>query len=245
MDRHNPQPSLEDRLEFRQLLAGRDFAQGDPIAAQMVNFSYLIGDRTTREAVLVDPCYAVGELVSLAEKDGFRIVGALATHYHPDHVGGDLFGEQLEGVRELLTRCPCKVHVQRPEAAWVKRITGCSDSDLALHDSGDTVMVGQIPIQLIHTPGHTPGSQCFLVQNRLVAGDTLFLQGCGRTDLPGGDPRQLYLSLSQKLAKVPDDAILFPGHLYDPRPHASLGETRRSNFVFKPKTEAEWMSMFG
>ena len=100
-------------------------------------------------------------------------------------------------------------------------------------------------LQLIHTPGHTPGSQCFLVQNRLIAGDTLFLQGCGRTDLPGGDPRQLYLSLSQKLAKVPDSAILYPGHLYDPRASASLGETRRSNFVFKPKTEAEWLSMFG
>jgi glyoxylase-like metal-dependent hydrolase (beta-lactamase superfamily II) len=245
MDRHTPHTSLEDRLEFRQLLAGRDYAKGDPIAAQMVNFSYLIGDRISKEAVLVDPCYAVGDLVRQAESDGYRIVGALATHYHPDHVGGDLFGHQLEGVRELLTRCPCKVHVQRPEATWVKRMTGCSDSDLSLHDSGDVVMVGEIPIQLIHTPGHTPGSQCFLVQNRLVAGDTLFLQGCGRTDLPGGDPRQLYLSLSQKLAKVPDDAILFPGHLYDPRPHASLGETRASNFVFKPKTEAEWLSMFG
>ena len=245
MDRHNPHPSLEDRLYFRQLLAGRDFAKGDPIAAQMVNFSYLVGDSVTKEAMIVDPCYATDDLVDLAEQDGMKVVGALATHYHQDHVGGDLFGEQLEGVRELITRCSCKVHVQRLEVPWVKRVTGVSDSDLAQHDSGDIVKVGEIPIQLIHTPGHTPGSQCFLVQNRLIAGDTLFLQGCGRTDLPGGDPRQLYLSLSQKLAKVPDSAILYPGHLYDPRASASLGETRRSNFVFKPKTEAEWLSMFG
>ncbi|MBM4062363.1 MAG: MBL fold metallo-hydrolase [Planctomycetes bacterium] len=245
MDRHDTHPSLEDRLYFRQLLAGRDFAAGDPIAAQMVNFTYLVGDRVTKEALLVDPCYAVGELVDLAAADGYRIAGALATHYHPDHVGGDLFGHELQGVRELLERCPCKVHVQRTEAAWLKRTTGCGDSDLALHDSGDVLSVGAIPIRLIHTPGHTPGSQCFLVQNRLVAGDTLFLQGCGRTDLPGGDPRQLYLSLTQKLAKVPDDAVLFPGHLYDPRPSAKLGETRRSNFVFKPETEAEWLAMFG
>ncbi|MBX3463071.1 MAG: MBL fold metallo-hydrolase [Planctomycetes bacterium] len=245
MDRHAPTPALEDRLEFRQLLAGRDFAQGDPIAAQMVNFTYLIGDKQTKEALLVDPCYAVGELVDLAERDGYRVVGALATHYHPDHVGGDLFGHQLEGVRELLTRCACPVHVQRAEAPWVQRVTGCSPSDLVLHDSGDVVQVGAIPITLIHTPGHTPGSQCFLVQNRLVAGDTLFLQGCGRTDLPGGDPRQLYLSLTQKLAKVPDSAVLYPGHLYDPRPHASLGETRRSNFVFQPKSEQEWLRLFG
>lgn len=245
MDRHAQGSGLEDRLYFRQLLAGRDFAVGDPIAAQMVNFVYLIGDRQQRQAVVVDPCYAVRELVGLAAQDGMAITGALATHYHPDHVGGDLFGHPLQGVRELLTAIPCQVHVQRTEAPWVKRTTGCSDSDLVLHDSGDVVQVGAIPIQLIHTPGHTPGSQCFLVQNRLVAGDTLFLQGCGRTDLPGGDPRQLYLSLTQKLAKVPDDAVLYPGHLYDPREHASLGETRRSNFVFKPKTEAEWLSMFG
>jgi glyoxylase-like metal-dependent hydrolase (beta-lactamase superfamily II) len=245
MNRHDPSPALEQRLYFRQLLAGRDFARDDPIAAQMVNFTYAIGDKVAGEVLLVDPCYAVGELVDLFEHDGLRVAGALATHYHPDHVGGDLWGHELQGVRELLTRCPCKIHAQRTEREWLIRTTGCSDSDLALHDSGDTVAVGEIPIQLIHTPGHTPGSQCFLVQNRLVAGDTLFLDGCGRTDLPGGDPRQLYLSLTQKLAHVPDSAVLYPGHLYDPRPHAELGATRRTNMVFKPKTEAEWLRMFG
>jgi glyoxylase-like metal-dependent hydrolase (beta-lactamase superfamily II) len=245
MDRPRPAPDLEDRLYFRQLLAGRDFARGDPVAAQMLNFVYLIGDRTTGEALLVDPAWSVQELLDIAAADGMRVTGALATHYHPDHVGGDMMGLQLQGIRELLERVPCKVHVQREEVPWVKRVTGCSDGDLAVHDSGDIVRVGAIPVQLIHTPGHTPGSQCFLVHNRLVAGDTLFLQGCGRTDLPGGDSRQLYLSLTQKLSKVPDDAVLYPGHLYDPRPSQTLGETRRSNFVFKPRTEAEWLQLFG
>ena len=78
----------------------------------------------------------------------------------------------------------------------------------------------------------------------LVAGDTLFLNGCGRTDLPGGDPRELYFSLNQRLSKVPDDALLFPGHLYSKQPSASMGETRRENFVFKPKTEQEWLQRF-
>ncbi len=245
MDRPEPPQDLEDRLYFRQLLAGRDFAADDPVAAQMVNFVYLIGDRTTRECVLVDPAYAVGELVDLAAADGMKVKGALATHYHPDHIGGDLFGHSLEGVKELLERCPVKIHVQKPEVPWVKRMTGCQDSDLQVHESGDVLSVGAVPVTLIHTPGHTPGSQCFLVGGRLVAGDTLFLQGCGRTDLPGGDPRQLYLSLTQKLAKVPDSTVLYPGHLYDPRSSASLGETRRTNFVFKPKSEAEWLQMFG
>ena len=119
------------------------------------------------------------ELVELAEADGLQVRGALATHYHPDHVGGDLFGHSIEGVKDLLELRPVKIHVQRAEAPWVKRLTGVSDSDLALHDSGDVVKVGDLDVQLIHTPGHTPGSQCFLVGKRLVAGDTLFLQGCG------------------------------------------------------------------
>lgn len=245
MDRPAPPPRLEDRLYFRQLLAGRDFAVGDPVATQMVNFVYLVGDRTTKECVIVDPAYAVGELVDLVQQDGMKVTGALATHYHPDHIGGDLFGTELEGVKQLLGLCPVKVHVQKPEVPWVKRMVGCQDSDLAVHESGDVVQVGSVKVTLIHTPGHTPGSQCFLVADKLVAGDTLFLQGCGRTDLPGGDARQLYLSLTQKLAQVPDTATLYPGHLYGPQPSGSMGETRRSNFVFKPRSEQEWLQMFG
>jgi glyoxylase-like metal-dependent hydrolase (beta-lactamase superfamily II) len=106
-------------------------------------------------------------------------------------------------------------------------------------------MVGEIPIELIHTPGHTPGSQCFLVDGCLVSGDTLFLEGCGRTDLPGGDPAALYDSLTNKLAKVPDDAVLFPGHLYSAEPSQSMADTRRWNYVFTPKSEAQWLAMFG
>lgn len=240
-------PPADDRLYFKQLLAGRDFAQSDQVARGMANFVYLIGDRRQGEAVLVDPAYAVAELLQIAADDGMKVVGALATHYHPDHVGGGaaFFGQDLEGVRELLEQCPCKVHAQREEAPWLKRLLGVSDTDLALHDSGDMVKVGEVEITLIHTPGHTPGSQCFLVQGRLVAGDTLFLQGCGRTDLPGGDPSQMYLSLTQRLAKVPDDTVLFPGHLYSEASSATMGVTRRSNFVLKPKTEREWLAMFG
>ncbi|HEX6419217.1 MAG TPA: MBL fold metallo-hydrolase [Acidimicrobiales bacterium] len=235
-----------DRLYFRQLLAGRDVATSDRLARQMVNFVYLIGDRATGEAVVVDHAYDVRGILDVAAADGMKVTGALATHYHPDHVGGDMMGYQISGVRELLTLDPVPVHVQRDEAPWVQRVTGASESDLVQHDSGNVVTVGDVRIELIHTPGHTPGSQCFLVDGRhLVAGDTLFLEGCGRTDLPGGDAAQLYESLTQKLAKVPDDAVLFPGHLYSAEPSATMGETRRLNFVFKPKTEAEWLALFG
>jgi glyoxylase-like metal-dependent hydrolase (beta-lactamase superfamily II) len=235
-----------DRLYFRQLLAGRDIARTDPLARQMVNFAYLVGDRGTGEAVAVDPAYDVRGILDVAAGDGMKVTGALASHYHPDHVGGDMMGHQISGVRELLTLNPVPIHVHANEVPWVQRVTGASDSDLVRHASGDVVEVGGLGIELIHTPGHTPGSQCFYVDGRyLVSGDTLFLEGCGRTDLPGGDPAQLYESLTQKLAKVPDDAVLFPGHLYAAEPSATMGETRRLNYVFKPKTEAEWLAMFG
>jgi len=235
----------DDRLYFRQLLAGRDFATTDPVARQMVNFVYLIGDRESGEVVVIDPAYGIKDLLGILDEDGMTLTGALATHYHPDHVGGEMAGYSIAGVAELLRLRPVPIHVQADEAEWVKRVTGADDSDLVTHTSGDVVQAGAIPIELIHTPGHTPGSQCFLVDNRLVAGDTLFLEGCGRTDLPGGDPRALYESLTQKLAKVPDDATLYPGHLYSPEPSQSMGETRQFNFVFKPKTEEQWLAMFG
>jgi glyoxylase-like metal-dependent hydrolase (beta-lactamase superfamily II) len=235
----------DERLYFRQLLAGRDIAPSDPLAAQMVNFVYLIGDRSTGEALAVDPAYDIEGLLDVAGRDEMTVTGALLTHYHPDHVGGSLMGHSVEGVRELLEHQPVVLHVQRDEAEWVKRVTGVSDSDLATHNSGDVVRVGEVEVELIHTPGHTPGSQCFLVEDRLVAGDTLFLDGCGRTDLPGGNAEQLYYSLTQRLAKVPDDAILYPGHLYSMASSASMGTTREHNMVFRPQTAEEWLKMFG
>lgn len=236
---------ISDRLYFRQLLAGRDIAQSDPLARQMVNFIYLVGDRETGEAVVVDPAYDPQGIYDVAEADGMELVGMLGTHYHSDHVGGTMMGYRVAGISELLELVPVPVHVQAEEAELVRKVTGVASSDLMQHESGDIVMVGEIPIELIHTPGHTPGSQCFLVDNRLVAGDTLFLEGCGRTDLPGGDPAKLYESLTQKLSKVPDSAILFPGHQYSQDPSASMGDTRRLNFVFRPRNEAEWLQMFG
>lgn len=223
----------DDRLYFRQLLSGRDFGRDDAIAQQMVNFAYLVGDRQTGECVVVDPAYAVDEIVDLAEEDGMRITGALVTHYHADHCGGSFAGHQIEGAAELVGRCGCPVHVQTDELPWIQRTTSLSDTDLVGHSGGDTIMVGEVPVQLLHTPGHTPGSQCFLVDGRLVAGDTLFLEGCGRTDLPGGDMELLVRSLRDVLGKVPDDVVLYPGHAYSAAPSAPMGDVRRHNYIFE------------
>jgi glyoxylase-like metal-dependent hydrolase (beta-lactamase superfamily II) len=236
---------MTERLYFRQLLAGVDFARLQPQAAQMVNFVYLIGDRETGEAVAVDPAYGVADLLGILEADGMRLTGVLATHYHPDHVGGSMMGLSIEGVNELLAHVSVPIHVQADEAALVQRVTDVAATDLVEHRSGDTLLVGGIPIELIHTPGHTPGSQCFFVNDCLVSGDTLFLEGCGRTDLPGGDPAALYDSLTHKLAKIPDHAVLFPGHQYSAEPSASMEDTRRWNYVYAPRSQEQWLAMFG
>ncbi len=233
-----------NRFYFRQLLSGRDYATTNQIARQMVNFTYLIGDRESGEAVLVDPAYAVGELLEILAEDDMRPVGALATHYHADHIGGDMMGHPIEGIADLLELVDIPIHVQAEEVPWVERSTSVSSS-LVAHRSGDVVRVGALEVTLIHTPGHTPGSQCFFVDGRLVSGDTLFLDGCGRTDLPGSDPLAMYESLTQRLSQIPDDAVLFPGHLYSAEPSQPMGETRRHNRVLAPRSAQEWLAIFG
>ena len=232
-----------NQIYFKQLLSGRDFATSNQLAQQMVNFVYLIGDKSTRECMIIDPAYAVEELLSIAEQDEMKVVGALATHYHPDHVGGSMMGANIDGIATLLEKTDVPIHVQELEAQWIMRTTGVSANHLHQHQPGDTVKVGDIEICLVHTPGHTPGSQCFLVDNRLIAGDTLFLEGCGRTDLPGSNPDQMFESL-QTLAALPDQTVVYPGHRYSDPSSRSLAEVRQTNYVFKPKTKADWLQWF-
>ncbi|OYN77137.1 MBL fold metallo-hydrolase [Mycolicibacterium sphagni] len=233
-----------DRLYFRQLLSGRDFAAGDMMAQQMRNFAYLIGDRETGDAVAVDPAYAAGDLLDTLEADGMHLSGVLVTHHHPDHVGGSMMGFTLKGLAELLERVEVPVHVNAHEALYVSRITGIPVSDLTAHEHGDRVDVGAIEIELLHTPGHTPGSQCFLLDGRLVAGDTLFLDGCGRTDFPGGDVDEMFRSL-QQLAGLSGDPTVFPGHWYSTEPSAALSEVKRSNYVYKVSSLDQWRTLMG
>ena len=195
----------------------------------MQNFIYLIGSRRTHECVIVDPAWDTQGLIDFAEQEGMRITGALVTHYHPDHVGGHMGPFAVPGgVAELNGAVGARAHVNKHEADGLMRITGLSESDLVRHDSGDIIELGDVSIELIHTPGHTPGSQCFLVHERLVTGDTLFVEGCGRVDLPGGDARQLRESL-RMLSKLPDQVIVCPGHDYGRKPTNTIAEQKRNN----------------
>jgi glyoxylase-like metal-dependent hydrolase (beta-lactamase superfamily II) len=194
----------------------------------MQNFVYLIGDREARECLVVDPAWDVPAILAEAEKDGMKVAGALVTHSHYDHVNG---------VADLLQATDGKVYVNREEAEFLKRSRAASTGifinigspNLVPVESGDRIKVGAVEVEFLHTPGHTPGSQCFLVRRNLVAGDTLFIGYCGRCDLPGGDPEKMYASLTQKLAKLDDDIVLYPGHNYSDKPAVPLGEEKRTN----------------
>ena len=193
----------------------------------MQNFVYLVGDREARDCVVIDPAWAIDTIVRTAEADGMRITGALVTHTHQDHVGGSLadwgMPGRIPGLEELLTHVPAKVYVQRAEREFLRGF----GSDLVKVEGGTELPVGRFTVTFIHTPGHTPGSQCFLVDGRLISGDTLFIGGCGRTDLPGGDPAQLHESLG-RLGSLPEETLLFPGHNYG-GPSSTIGDEKRRN----------------
>lgn len=218
---------------LRQLLVGRDVGKTSSVGRQMQNFVYLVGDRDRGECIAVDPAWDVKGVLEVAAADGMKLVGAFATHYHPDHVGGGLFGFGVQGLPDLLELQSCPVHTHKLEGDGLRKVTGISKTDMTLHDSGDTIRVGEIEIEWLHTPGHTPGSSCFRVKDALIAGDTLFLQGCGRVDLPGGDPEEMRRTLTQRLSRLPDEVVLYPGHAYGGE-HAPLGTVRKTNPYFPP-----------
>jgi glyoxylase-like metal-dependent hydrolase (beta-lactamase superfamily II) len=215
---------------------------------EMANLAYLVGSQSAREALLVDPAWNVDALLDQAEADGVKVVGALVTHYHQDHVGGSIFGMEIEGVARLLARQPVPLHVNEHEADGLIKVTGASESDLVRRESGDAIELGEVRVRLLHTPGHTPGSQCFLVEEAdrpgaLVSGDTLFLGSCGRVDLPGANPEDMYRSLNQILRTLPDDTLIYPGHLYSPVSVGNMGEQKRTN-PFLRVTSLEQFLMF-
>jgi len=194
----------------------------------MQNFVYLVGDPVARQCVVVDPAWEIDTIVETVAADDMTLIGALVTHTHQDHVGGSLeswgMPGRIPGVEELLGQVATKVYVHKAEREFLPGL----GSDLVRVDNHDTLEVGRLRLTFLHTPGHTPGSQCFLVDGRLISGDTLFIGSCGRTDLPGSDPSQMYYSLTQRLGALPEDTILFPGHNYGGA-SSTIGDEKRDN----------------
>ncbi len=182
----------------------------------MENFVYLVGDKKTREVLIVDPAWQVDTILKVVQQEDLKIKGALISHYHFDHTNG---------IEELLESVNCPIYVNKKDVPYMEY----SHDNIKSVDDGQKIEVGNIEINLIHTPGHTPGSQCFHVQDRLVSGDTLFIGACGRCDLPGGDAKEMYRTLTQRLMKFDDSTILCPGHNYADKPTSTMGEQKKTN----------------
>lgn len=232
-------------LYIRQLLAGRDFATADYFASQMANFVYLVGDDEEKVCMVVDPAWDIPGILKVVEQEGMVLAGALVTHYHPDHVGGNIFGHNITGLADLIALRPVKIHVNEVESEGVKQVTGLSDSDLEKHHGGDEILIGNIKLRFLHTPGHTPGSQCFLANGSLISGDTLFIGGCGRVDLPGSDPEAMYYSLTKILSNLPEGTLLFPGHNYATKSMSTIGDEKRENQYLRIRSLDDWKSLIG
>jgi hydroxyacylglutathione hydrolase len=182
----------------------------------MANYVYFVGDPKTREVAVIDPAWDVGRIIEMAQEHDLTITKILITHSHFDHING---------VEDLLNHTKAKVYINKAEAEFMKAVW----PELVLVEGGDTTQIGDVELRFIHTPGHTPGSQCFLVQNNLISGDTLFIGACGRCDLPGSNPEDMYYSLTQTLAQLDDRTVVFPGHNYAPRPYSTIGDEKRFN----------------
>ena len=186
------------------------------------NFSYVIADDATGEAVVVDPSYNAEILIQLARENNFEIKYVINTHHHRDHTAGN--GE----IRSSLGS-----QVVAHELSKV-------DKDIDVAD-GDLLRVGGVTIKVIHTPGHSPDGICLLVDDKLLTGDTLFVGECGRTDTQGGSSEDMYNSLFNKIAELDDDIEVFPGHDYGPAPTSTIGTEKRTNYTLERRTLEEFI----
>lgn len=211
----------------------------------MQNYVYIIADKVTRKALVVDPAWDIKGILDELDKEDLELTGALITHYHPDHIGGDFAGHHIEGITELMAERPCRIWIHKAEAPYVQKQLGLTSADYIAADGETTVEVGRIPVRLLHTPGHTPGSQCFLVGGHLVSGDTLFIGSCGRVDLPGSNPSDLYYSLNQKLKKLPEETVLLPGHNYAPERTSTIGREKRDNPFMRFERVEDYLRAMG
>jgi hydroxyacylglutathione hydrolase len=186
------------------------------------NFSYIIADETSREAAIVDPSLNQDVLMKFIKDQKLKLNYIIDTHGHGDHTAGNDDLKRASGAQ-----------IVAHKISNVRR-------DVSVED-GNILKLGKIIIKVIHTPGHTPDSISLLVDGKILTGDTLFIGECGRTDLQGGNPTDMYYSLFDKLGKLDDKIEVYPGHDYGPKPSSTIGEQKRTNYVLGKRTLKEFL----
>jgi hydroxyacylglutathione hydrolase len=188
------------------------------------NFSYLIADEQTREAAVVDSSYNPDEIIKTIRTQNLQLKYIICTHGHSDHTAGNT---------ELKSVFNSKIVAHRQSRTL---------RDIVVED-GDELHVGKIILKVLYTPGHTPDGICLLIDNqKLLTGDTLFVGECGRTDLSGGNTKQLYKSLFEKILKLADNIEVYPGHDYGSKPSSTIGYERKTNYVLQPRSPSEFLA---
>jgi hydroxyacylglutathione hydrolase len=182
------------------------------------NFTYLIADEKTKEAAVVDSSYNADEIIKIVKTQNLQLKYVLSTHGHSDHTAGNTELQSIFGTK-IVTYKLSKIN-----------------SDIKVED-GDVLKVGAVSLKIIYTPGHTADSICVLVDNqKLLTGDTLFVGECGRTDMPGGNSKNMYESLFNKILKIDDNVEVYPGHDYGATPTSTIGRERKSNYTLQPRS---------
>ena len=187
------------------------------------NFSYIVGDEASKEAAVIDPSFNADEILAQVKDHGYRVKYVINTHHHSDHTAGN---------EEVMNASHAKLVAHRLSSVH---------KDVSVIDE-ELIKIGKTTIKVIHTPGHTPDSICLLIDGKLLlTGDTLFVGECGRTDLPGGNPESMYDSLFHKLMKLDDKVEVYPGHDYGLKPHSTIGDEKKTNYVLETRTAEEFV----
>jgi hydroxyacylglutathione hydrolase len=192
---------------------------------KMANFTYIVADEESGEAAVIDPSWDLDKIFQTLKKNNWRAKYIINTHTHFDHVIGN---EQMAEVTG---------------AKIVQHKNSQLEKDIAVSD-GDTIKIGNIRLRVLYTPGHSKDSICLILDEQFIlTGDTLFVGNCGRVDLPGSDAKEMYDSLFNRLAKLDENLILYPGHNYGPTSTSTIGHERKTNYVLQPRSKQEFLEL--
>ncbi len=194
----------------------------------MENFIYIIEDMQSKRAAVVDPAWDPAAIIDLVKLRELTITDILLTHSHHDHINA---------IDNILIHYDAKLHLTHAEAEF----WGQAGTLPSLHYGGDQLTLGNTQIQVLHTPGHTPGSACYKIHDQLITGDTMFVFGCGRCDLAGGDPNQMFDTLNKMKAELPAHTQILPGHNYAVKETASMGEQLEGNPFLHCETQNDFV----